>query len=444
VHPVSAKNSVMKKCKKDAQTGCNGRAKDKLGDHGTRGGGEFWIEGGPQIACGEDCNFAIERSIGKRRKSLTETAPVYRPSLARLRLHKDHPNILAPCLERMGLVRSDDCRSIGIPVSAGASKTHPAFGEWQRDLDCMMRMKIRGLPGTTDRGIPTEVVLAEMRASDPPVQYLVGTPKGRLSRLERALLEQPWQSARPGVEVKLLPQDGEVYVLAQSVARVAKERAMRRRQLKGLWARLEQLAAMRLTRETLLMRLGAAQHKAPAAWRLVTVEMAAAEAGFTYGLDKDKFRAVRRREGRYLLRTNLIESDPVKLWSLYLQLVAVEEAFRNLKGDLAIRPIFHQEQTRIEAHIFISFLAYCLHVSLRCRARNLAPGLTPRGVLEKFAAMQMIDVHVPTTDGRELVMTRYTQPEPELQLLLDKFHLELPAQPPPRISAVDATQASLL
>jgi hypothetical protein len=295
-----------------------------------------------------------------------------------------------------------------------------------------------------DRGIPTEEVLAEMRASNPPVQYLVGTPKGRLNRLERALLEQPWHSARPGVEVKLLPQAGEAYVLAQSVARVAKERAMRRRQLKGLWARLEQLAAMRLTRETLLMKLGAAQHKAPAAWRLVTVAVAAAEARFTYGLNKDKLRVVRRREGRYLLRTNLSESDPVKLWNLYLQLVAVEEAFRNLKGDLAIRPIFHQEQTRIEAHIFISFLAYCLHVSLRCRARNLAPGLTPRGVLEKFAAMQMIDVHVPTTDGRELVMTRYTQPEPELQLLLDKFHLELPAQPPPRISAVDATQASLL
>lgn len=294
-----------------------------------------------------------------------------------------------------------------------------------------------------DRGIPTEAVLEEMRRSEPPVQYLVGTPKGRLSRLEQALLDEPWQSARPGVQVKLLPQDGEVYVLAQSVERVAKERAMRRRQLKWLWARLKQLSGMRLTREALLMKLGAAQHKAAAAFRLVTIELAP-DAGFTYRLHKDKLRTVRRREGRYLLRTNLTDNDPAKLWSLYLQLAAVEEAFRNLKGDLAIRPIFHQDEKRIEAHIFIAFLAYCLHVTLGCRSRNLAPGLTPRSVLEKFAAVQMIDVHVPTTDGRELVMTRYTQPEPELQLLLDKLNLELPTQPPPRISAVDVIQASLV
>lgn len=151
---------------------------------------------------------------------------------------------------------------------------------------------------------------------------------------------------------------------------------------------------------------------------------------------------MRRREGRYLLRTNLSENDPAKLWSLYLQLVAVEEAFRNLKGDLAIRPIFHQDEARIEAHIFISFLAYCLHVTLGYRARNLAPGLTARSVLEKFAAVQMIDVHVPTTDGRELILTRYTHPEPELRLLLDKLKLELPTQPPPRISVADVTKAT--
>jgi Transposase DDE domain len=293
-----------------------------------------------------------------------------------------------------------------------------------------------------DRGIPSEEVLAEMRSSDPPVQYLVGTPKGRLSRLEKPLLECPWSSARPGVEVKLLPQDGEVYVLAQSAERVTKERAMRRRQLKWLWARLKQLASMTLTREALLMKLGAAQQKTPAAWRLVAIELPDAGAGFTYRLHKQKLKRVRRREGRYLLRTNLSENDPAKLWSLYLQLVAVEEAFRNLKGDLAIRPIFHQDEARIEAHIFISFLAYCLHVTLGCRARNLAPGLTARSVLEKFAAVQMIDVQVPTTDGRELILTRYTQPEPELRLLLEKLKLELPAQPPPRISNAEVMKTT--
>ena len=151
---------------------------------------------------------------------------------------------------------------------------------------------------------------------------------------------------------------------------------------------------------------------------------------------------MRRREGRYLLRTNLSENDPAKLWSLYLQLVAVEEAFRNLKGDLAIRPIFHQDEARIEAHIFISFLAYCLHVTLRARLRPLAPGLTPRAVLDKLAAVQMLDVLFPTTDGRTLILTRYTHPEPELRLLLDKLKLELPTQPPPRISVADVTKAT--
>ena len=286
-----------------------------------------------------------------------------------------------------------------------------------------------------DRGIPTEAVLAEMRAADPPVRYLVGTPKGRLSRLEQELLEKPWQEARPGVQVKLLPQDGELYVFAESRDRVAKERAMRRRQLKWLWKRLGQLAAMKLSREELLMKLGSARSQAPTAWRLVMITVAKDSATFSYQLDRDKLRQARRREGRYLLRTNLTEDDPAQLWRYYLQLVAVEQAFKSLKGDLAIRPIFHQQEARIEAHIFVAFLAYALHVTLGRRLHALAPGLTPRSVLEKFAAVQMIDVHVPTTDGRELVLTRYTEPEPELRLLLDKLRLDLPTQPPPKIIA---------
>jgi transposase len=285
-----------------------------------------------------------------------------------------------------------------------------------------------------DRGIPSEEVLAEMRAADPPVQYVVGTPKGRLTRLEQDLLARPWQEARPGVQVKLLPQDGELYVFAQSRDRVAKERAMRRRQLKWLWRRLAQIAAMKLTREELLMKLGAARSQAPTAWRLVAVAVSKSGSSFSYRLDRNKLRQARRREGRYLLRTNLTENDPAQLWSYYLQLVAVEEAFKNVKGDLAIRPIFHQHAERIEAHIFIAFLAYCLHVTLARRLHALAPGLTPRSVLEKFAAMQMIDVHIPTSDGRELVLTRHTEPEAELKLLLDKLRLELPPQPPPKIT----------
>jgi Transposase DDE domain len=290
-----------------------------------------------------------------------------------------------------------------------------------------------------DRGVPTEAVLEQMRTSTPPVQYVVGTPKGRLTALERALLEKPWKQARPDVRVKLLAQDHELYVFAESRDRIAKERSMRRRQLKWLWQRLKQLSAMsKLTREALLMKLGAAQSKAPAAWRLITVQIAVQGASFGYWLNRKKLREVRRREGRYLLRTNLTESDPGKLWEYYLQLVAVEEAFKTLKGDLAIRPIFHWNERRIEAHIFIAFLAYCLHVTLGHRLKHLAPGLTTRSVLEKFSAVQMIDVHIPTNDSRELTLTRYTQPEAELKLLITRLKLTLPPQPPPKITAAQA------
>ena len=294
-----------------------------------------------------------------------------------------------------------------------------------------------------DRGIPTEAVLAEMRASDPPVQYLVGTPKGRLSRLEKRLLAKPWQEARPGVAVKLLAEGDELYVFAESIDRVSKERAMRRRQLKWLWKRLRELAAMEVPREEMLMKLGAARVRAPTAWRLVDLEMDKESSMFSYALNRQKLRRIRRREGRYLLRTNLTENDPALLWQYYTQLVAVEQAFKNLKGDLAIRPVFHQEERRVEAHIFIAFLAYCLQVTLQRRLHALAPGLTARSALEKFAAVQMIDVHLPTTDGRELVLTRYTQPEPELRLLIQQLKLDLPPQPLPRITTATVPKPPL-
>jgi transposase len=286
-----------------------------------------------------------------------------------------------------------------------------------------------------DRGIPTEEVLAEMRQADPPVSYLVGTPKGRLSKLEKALLVQPWQAVREGVDVKLLPQEQELYVLAQSRARIHKERAMRKRKLKWLWARLQQISAMDLDREELLMKLGAARSKARAAWRLIDVEVAAEGATFSFALNRKKLRQVRRREGRYLLRTNLYGHEPAQLWQFYIQLVEVEAAFKNLKDDLQLRPIYHQLERRIEAHIFVAFLAYCLHVTLRARLRPLAPGLSPRAVLDKLAAVQMLDVHFPTTDGRTLVLSRYTELNADQKLLVTQLNIDLPPQPPPRISA---------
>lgn len=292
-----------------------------------------------------------------------------------------------------------------------------------------------------DRGIPTEEVLEEMRASTPPVSYLVGTPKGRLSAMEKDLLECPWKKVRPNVEVKLLTKDGETYVFAQSQDRIAKERAMRRRRLRKYLKALADLCARKrpLDRDGLHQALGAAKKEAGRDARHVRLEVLVHGKGkkqsatLTYSLDRKKLREARRREGRYLLRTNLDGDDPAKLWEYYLQLTEVEQAFKELKGDLAIRPIYHKRQERIEAHIFVSFLAYCLQVTLKTRLKSRASGLTPRSVLEKFAAVQMLDVHLPTTDGREIVLTRYTHPETDLLLLLQQLALTLPEQAPPKI-----------
>jgi transposase len=323
-----------------------------------------------------------------------------------------------------------------------------------------------------DRGIPTEEVLELMRAADPPVYYLVGTPKGRLTKLERKLIALPWAAVRPGVQVKLLPLQQELYVLAESRERIHKERAMRRRQLKGLVKRLKQLQQMKFndTRQ-LLIKLGEAKARYRGAWRLIELvwpqakvsgalpEAAAAgikahaqgarlesvapgptsepatQAFFGFRLKRKQLRQRRRREGRYLLRTNLCGRDPDELWQFYIQLTEVEAAFKNLKDDLQLRPIYHQLEHRIEAHIFVAFMAYCLHITLRAQLKPLAAGLSSRAVLDKLAGIQMLDVHFPTTDGRTLILSRYTEPNSDQRLLLERLNLTLPPQPPPRITA---------
>ena len=157
--------------------------------------------------------------------------------------------------------------------------------------------------------------------------------------------------------------------------------------------------------------------------------------GFSFRLRRDRLRRVRRREDRYLLRSNMTAEDPATLWHLYMQLIEIEQAFKELKHDLAIRPIFHQRGERIEAHIFVSFIAYGLLVTLKNLARPRASGLTPRAVIEAFATIQMVDVHLPTADGRHLVLPRHTKPKQEHELLLHQLGMTLPEQPAPRISA---------
>jgi transposase len=285
-----------------------------------------------------------------------------------------------------------------------------------------------------DRGIPTEDILQELREANLPVRYLVGTPKGRLTRLESALAERPWQEVRSELRVKLLALEDELYVLAESGARKDKERGIRRRQLKRYWKRLGELKGQKQSRERLLKKLGVAQYRAGRlAERLVEVEVGD-DGVLSYRLDRAKLRAARRHEGRYLLRTNMTADDPALIWRCYMQLCHVEEAFRTLKGDLGLRPIFHYTSPRIEAHLFVSFLAYCLTTTLRQMLRASGTGLTPRVVIEKLMTLQMLDVRLPTTDGRELLLVRHTEPDQDVALLLEHLNLVLPPQPPPKIT----------
>lgn len=290
-----------------------------------------------------------------------------------------------------------------------------------------------------DRGIPTEDLLQEMRTSRQETFYLVGTSRAKIREYEKQWLELPWHKVRESVEVKLFARDGELYVLAKSEGRQAKEVAMRRKKLARL---LRKLRAMRRScpkRDQLLMRVGAAKTEAGRAFGLVKINLPQADQEvtketFTFQLDKAKLKQAELRDGHYLLRTNLLAEDPAVLWDRYVQLTQIEAAFKCLKSDLGIRPIHHQLEHRVDAHILVAFLAYCLTVTLRHRLRMHAPGLTPRAVLEKLAGIQMLDVSFPTTDGRRLVMPRYTEPSPEQALLLHHLNLLLPQQPPPRIT----------
>jgi transposase len=296
-----------------------------------------------------------------------------------------------------------------------------------------------------DRGIPTEAVLTEIRATRQETFYLVGTSRAKVKQYEKKWLELPWQKVRDSVEVKLFAKDGELYVLAKSEGRQAKEVAMRRKKLARL---LQKLRAMRRScpkRDQLLMRVGAAKTDVGRAFGFVKINLPKAgqevtRETFTFQLDKAKLKQAELRDGHYLLRTNLVGEDPAVLWDRYMQLTQIEAAFKSLKSDLGIRPIHHQLEHRVDAHILIAFLAYCLSVTLKHRLQAHAPGLTSRAVLEKLASIQMLDVCFPTTDGRCLVMPRYTEPDPEQALLLHQLHLVLPQQPPPRITAAASSE----
>jgi len=291
-----------------------------------------------------------------------------------------------------------------------------------------------------DRGIPTEEILAEMRDPKRQTFYLVGTPKSKISQHERLWLDLPWQKVRESVDVKLYTHENELYVLAKSEGRQQKEIAIRRRRLVRLLLKLRAMRRSLPSRDKLLIRIGAAKKEAGSAFGFVTIQLPTKDQPvtrdtFRFQLGKNRLKEAERRDGYYLMRSNLMAEDPAVLWNLYVQLTQIESVFRSLKSDLGIRPIYHQKEDRIDAHIFVAFLAYCLQVTLKNRLMAYAPGLTPTAVLEKLRTIQMIDVCIPTCDGRWLILPRYTQPDHDLKLMLHHLRLELPSQPPPRITA---------
>jgi transposase len=294
-----------------------------------------------------------------------------------------------------------------------------------------------------DRGIPTEATLKEMREAG--TQYLVGTPKSMLGKLDQSLADKPWQQVHEAMSVKMTEHEGEFYVLAHSDAQQLKEKAMRRRRFKiyarGLHAlrrRCREGRRSRISRDTLLGRLAVLKKDAGrlAAALILHVPdegQRPSASNFHYEMDIDAYREALDRDGSYILRSNAIHEDATTMWSMYMQLVWIESAFKSMKSDLAIRPIWHQVQPRVEAHIFVAFMGYCLLATLRKHIQPLAPGLSPKAVLEQLASIQMLEVCLPTSDGRWLIMPRYTEPEPEQKMLLEKLGLTLPPQPPPRI-----------
>src|SRR5580693_1911831 len=291
-----------------------------------------------------------------------------------------------------------------------------------------------------DRGIPSEAILQEMREPERQTFYLVGTPKARINQHEKKWLNLPWQSVRDSVEVKLYQHEGELYVLAKSEGRQAKENAMRRKKLVRLLRKLRVMRKSLPKRDQLLLRIGAAKKEAGRAFGFVKIQIPKADQAvtretFSFQVDKAKLKAAEQRDGHYLLRSNLTGEDPAVLWTRYVQLTQIESVFRSLKSELGIRPVYHQLEHRADAHVLIAFLAYCLQVTLKNRLLLHAPGLTPTAVLEKLADIKMIDVWIPTVDQRWLILPRYTQPSPDTKLLIEKLKWQLPSQPPPRLVA---------
>jgi hypothetical protein len=352
----------------------------------------------------------------------------------------------------IALVVTTDGLPLAYEVLAGNTLDHSTLGDFLKKIETLYGKARR--VWVMDRGIPTEATRQRMR--DERIGYLVGTPKHLLKKMEKELLDKPWEQVHEGMRVKLLEQEGELFVLAQSRDRRKKENAMRRRRLKALVKGLNRLRSQmipkkrrrKLTRDHLLRKVAVLKKTAGRIASLVAIRepeisQEVNRTTFTYTFDHVAWRQSLESDGSYILRAWLpwddcpggMEKQAPALWAWYMQLTHVEEAFKTLKSDLHLRPIHHQLEHRVEAHILVAFLGYCLQVTLRRKLEQHAPGLTPRQALASLGAIKLVDVHFPTTDGRTLILPRFTEPEPQQRMILEKLGLTLPPQPPPRIRA---------
>jgi transposase len=341
----------------------------------------------------------------------------------------------------IALVLTPDGLPLAYEVLAGNRTDKTTLREFLAKIEAMYGKARR--TWIMDRGIPTEATLKEMREAG--TQYLVGTPRSLLGKLEPSFADKPWHQVHDSMQVKLAQHEGEFYVLAHSDQRRLKEKAMHRRRFKAYGRGLHALRrrcrpgkSNRLSRDTLLGKLAVLKQKAGRMAAAVTVHVPdegqrPTPQNFYYTLNADAHHEAMERDGSYILRSNANQADATTMWSMYMQLVWIESAFKSMKSDLAIRPIFHQVQPRVEAHLFVAFMGYCLMAALRKHLEPAAPGLSPKAVLEQLGAIKMVDVCLPTSDGRWLIMPRHTEPEQEQLILLEKLGLTLPAQPPPRI-----------
>lgn len=285
-----------------------------------------------------------------------------------------------------------------------------------------------------DRGIVSEANLEMLRERGG--QYVVGTPRHQLTAYEKELLEGTWSQISELVQVQLISQEQETYVLARSVDRAKKEEAMRWRQVRGLMRDLIRLRrsirkGATVSGDKVLMRLGRLSERWPRAWRYVATSWKQGRLNWRW--DRPELRLAQHRDGAYLLRTNLTDRSPDALWRMYVQLTEVEAVFRALKSELAIRPIWHWVGRRVEAHVMVAFLGYCLWVCLKQKLRAIGPGLTPWQLLDQFKPILQVEVWFKLKAGGAICLPRITQPEPAQGLLLHQMGWALPQQPPPRI-----------